>query len=299
MLGLEGLSAAHINTILDKAQSLIGENGKIIKIKDLKKTVIANLFFEPSTRTRNTFEIAAQKLGANVINVDIANSATNKGETLMDMFRTLEAMQVDALVIRHSQNGMPHKIAQMINNVSILNAGDGTNAHPTQALLDLLTIRQYKCGFSGLKVAIVGDIIHSRVAHSDVQGLLTLGVAEIRLIAPPYLQQTSYSHAQVVCVDEMDAGIEGVDVIMMLRLQKERMKAANIPNENEYFQRYGLTGKRLKYAQKDAIVMHPGPINRGVEIESAVADGAQSAILRQVTNGIAIRMAVMAMLLAR
>lgn len=296
LLGLEGLSKKHLTNILDVADSLIDSNGKLKKSKVLDNMSIANLFFEPSTRTRNTFEIAAKRTSANVINVDIENSATKKNESIIDTMQTLEAMQIDMFVIRHKQNGLPHMVAESIDNVSILNAGDGINAHPTQALLDMLSIRQHKKDFKKLSVAIVGDIVHSRVAHSDIQALKTLGTTDIRLIAPPPLQYDSEKCIAINCYDDIEKGIEGCDVVMMLRLQKERMLEAEIPNEQEYFDRYGLSTERLALAKSDAIVMHPGPINRGVEIESSVADGPNSIILKQVTNGIAVRMAVMEIL---
>ncbi|MDB2589690.1 aspartate carbamoyltransferase catalytic subunit [Candidatus Thioglobus sp.] len=293
LLGLEGLSKSHLISILDKADNLIDSKGNLKKSKALDDMSVANLFFEPSTRTRNTFEIAAMRSSANVINVDLANSALKKNEALMDTMRTLKAMQIDMFVIRHKQSGLPHHVAQYLEGVSILNAGDGINAHPTQALLDMLSIRQYKPNFEELSVAIVGDITHSRVAHSDIQALKTLGTKDIRLIAPEGLQHDSNRCEAIRCFDKIDDGLKDCDVIIVLRLQKERMIEADIPNEQEYFDNFGLTPERLALAKKDCLVMHPGPINRGVEIDSAVADCAQSIILQQVTNGIAIRMAVM------
>ncbi|MDB3869516.1 aspartate carbamoyltransferase catalytic subunit [Candidatus Thioglobus sp.] len=293
LLGLEGLSKSHLISILDKADNLIDSKGNLKKSKALDDMSVANLFFEPSTRTRNTFEIAAMRSSANVINVDLANSALKKNEALMDTMRTLKAMQIDMFVIRHKQSGLPHHVAQYLEGVSILNAGDGINAHPTQALLDMLSIRQHKPNFEELSVAIVGDITHSRVAHSDIQALKTLGTTDIRLIAPEGLQHDSNRCEAIRCFDKIDDGLKDCDVIIVLRLQKERMIEADIPNEQEYFDNFGLTPERLALAKKDCLVMHPGPINRGVEIDSAVADCAQSIILQQVTNGIAIRMAVM------
>ncbi len=298
LLGLEDLPKSHLIDILDKADSLIDDSGNLKKSKVLDDMSVANLFFEPSTRTRNTFEIAASRTSAKVINVDLANSALKKNEALLDTMLTLKAMQIDMFVIRHKQNGLPHHVAQNIDGVSILNAGDGVNAHPTQALLDMLSIRQYKKSFENLSVAIVGDITHSRVAHSDIQALKTLGTTDIRLIAPEGLQYDSERCSTVKCFDNIDTGLKDCDVVIVLRLQKERMLEADIPNEQEYFDGYGLTPKRLALAKPDAIVMHPGPINRGVEIDSAVADGDQSIILQQVTNGIAVRMAVMEILAA-
>lgn len=296
LLGLEGLSKNHLTHILDIADGLIDNAGNLKKSKALDDMSVANLFFEPSTRTRNTFEIAGKRTSANIINVDLANSATKKNESLLDTMHTLKAMQIDMFVIRHKQNGLPHYVAENLKDVSILNAGDGINAHPTQALLDMLTIRQHKKKFENLSVAIVGDIIHSRVAHSDIQALKALGTTDIRLIAPIGLQYSSEQCATVKCFDDIEAGLKDCDVVMVLRLQKERMLEADIPNEQEYFDSYGLTIERLALAKENVIVMHPGPINRGVEIDSSVADGNQSVILQQVTNGIAIRMAVMEIL---
>lgn len=293
LLGLEGLPKSHLISILDKADNLIDSTGNLKKSKALDDMSVANLFFEPSTRTRNTFEIAAMRSSANVINVDLANSALKKNEALMDTMHTLKAMQIDMFVIRHKQSGLPHHVAQYLEGVSILNAGDGINAHPTQALLDMLSIRQHKPNFEELSVAIVGDITHSRVAHSDIQALKTLGTTDIRLIAPEGLQHDSNRCEAIRCFDKIDDGLKDCDVIIVLRLQKERMLEADIPNEQEYFDNFGLTPERLALAKKGCLVMHPGPINRGVEIDSAVADCAQSIVLQQVTNGIAIRMAVM------
>ena len=296
LLGLKGLSKKHLIHILDVADSLIDDAGNLKKSKALDDMSVANLFFEPSTRTRNTFEIAGKRTSANIINVDLANSATKKNESLLDTMHTLKAMQIDMFVIRHKQSGLPHHVAENLQGIAVLNAGDGTNAHPTQALLDMLTIRQHKQNFEDLSVAIVGDIVHSRVAHSDIQALKTLGATDIRLIAPTGLQYDSDHYASVKYFNDIEAGLKDCDVIMVLRLQKERMLEADIPNEQEYFDSYGLTAERLALAKSDAIVMHPGPINRGVEIDSSVADGDQSVILQQVTNGIAVRMAVMEIL---
>jgi len=293
LLGLEDLPKSYLIDVLNKADNLIDSQGHLKKSKMLDDMSVANLFFEPSTRTRNTFEIAAMRSSANVINVDLANSALKKNEALMDTMQTLKAMQIDMFVIRHKQSGLPHHIAQNIKGVSIINAGDGINAHPTQALLDMLSIRQRKPNFENLSVAIVGDITHSRVAHSDIQALKTLGTTDIRLIAPEGLQHESSRCKSVKCLNNIDEGLKNCDVIIVLRLQKERMIEAEIPNEQEYFDHYGLTPERLALAKKDCLVMHPGPINRGVEIDSTIADCPQSIILQQVTNGIAVRMAVM------
>ena len=295
LLGLEGLRKNQIEKILNVADDLIDSKGNLQKSKILRDMSVANLFFEPSTRTRNTFEIAAKRTSAKTINVDLANSATKKNETLMDTMHTLKAMQIDMFVIRHKQNGLPHRVAENIDGVAILNAGDGINAHPTQALLDMLTIRQHKKTFDNLSVAIVGDIRHSRVARSGIQAMRTLGTTDIRLIAPETLHYKEDTPG-LERFDSLDKGIEGADVIISLRLQKERMIAADIPDEQTYFDGFGLTSENLKLAKPDAIVMHPGPVNRGIELSSEVADGPQSVILQQVTNGIAVRMAVMEIL---
>ena len=295
LLGLEGLPKKQIEKILTVADDLLDQKFKLQKSKILRDMSVANLFFEPSTRTRNTFEIAAKRTSAKTINVDLANSATKKNETLMDTMHTLKAMQIDMFVIRHQQNGLPHRVAENLEGVSIINAGDGINAHPTQALLDMLTIRQHKKSFDNLSVAIVGDIRHSRVARSDIQAMKTLGTSDIRLIAPETLHYKEETPG-LERFESLEQGIEDADVIISLRLQKERMIAADIPDEQTYFEGFGLTSENLKLAKPDAIIMHPGPVNRGIELSSEVADGTQSVILQQVTNGIAVRMAVMEIL---
>ena len=295
LLGLEGLPKKQIEKILTVADDLLDQKFKLQKSKILRDMSVANLFFEPSTRTRNTFEIAAKRTSAKTINVDLANSATKKNETLMDTMHTLKAMQIDMFVIRHQQNGLPHRVAENLEGVSIINAGDGINAHPTQALLDMLTIRQHKKSFDNLSVAIVGDIRHSRVARSDIQAMKTLGTSDIRLIAPETLHYKEETPG-LERFGSLEKGIEDADVIISLRLQKERMIAADIPDEQTYFEGFGLTSENLKLAKPDAIIMHPGPVNRGIELSSEVADGSQSVILQQVTNGIAVRMAVMEIL---
>ena len=295
LLGLKGLSKKQLEKILDVADDLIDKKGNLQKSKILRDMSVANLFFEPSTRTRNTFEIAAKRTSAQTINVDLANSATKKNETLMDTMHTLKAMQIDMFVIRHKQNGLPHHVAENIEGVSILNAGDGINAHPTQALLDMLTIRQHKKTFDNLSVAIVGDIRHSRVARSGIQAMKTLGTTDIRLIAPETLHYKEEKPG-LERFDNLKKGIEGADVIISLRMQKERMVAADIPDEQTYFENFGLTNEALKCAKPDVILMHPGPVNHGIELESSLVDGPHSVILQQVTNGIAVRMAVMEIL---
>lgn len=296
-LTISGLSKELLTEILDTADSFIevGERN-IKKVPLLRGKTVVNLFFEASTRTRSTFELAAKRLSADVLNLDISTSATSKGESLSDMLQNLEAMASDMFVVRHSQSGAPHFIAESVTpGVAIVNAGDGWHAHPTQAMLDMLTIRQKKGRFEGLKVAIIGDILHSRVARSQIRALNTLGVEEVRVIAPNTLLPDHVESLGVKVFNDIKPGLTDVDVVIMLRLQKERMQGALLPSEQEYYQLYGLRRENLKYAKPDAIVMHPGPINRGVEIESEVADGDQSVILDQVTNGIAVRMAVMSM----
>jgi len=296
-LTISGLSKALLTEILDTADSLIevGER-QIKKVPLLRGKTVVNLFFEASTRTRSTFELAAKRLSADVLNININTSAASKGESLSDMLKNLEAMASDMFVVRHAQSGAAHFIAESVTpGVAIVNAGDGWHAHPTQAMLDMLTIRQNKGQFEGLKVAIIGDILHSRVARSQIRALNTLGAEEVRVIAPNTLLPTQVESLGVTVFNDLEQGLEDIDVIIMLRLQKERMHGALLPSEQEYFELYGLTQEKLKCAKPDAIVMHPGPINRGVEIESEVADGPQSVILDQVTNGIAIRMAVMSM----
>ena len=296
-LSIDDLSKDLLTEILDTADSFIevGERN-IRKVPLLRGKTVVNLFFESSTRTRSTFELAAKRLSADVLNLDISTSATSKGESLSDMLLNLEAMASDMFIVRHSQSGAANFIAKSVTpGVGIINAGDGWHAHPTQAMLDMLTIRQNKHTFAGLKVAIIGDILHSRVARSQIQALNTLGAEEVRVIAPSTLLPPEVESLGVNVFHELNAGLSDVDVVIMLRLQRERMQGALLPSEQEYFQQYGLTQAALANAKPDAIVMHPGPINRGVEIESSVADGSQSVILDQVTNGIAVRMAVMSM----
>ena len=296
-LTIEGLNKNLLTEILDIAESFIGMNDQQVKkVPLLRGKTIVNLFFENSTRTRTTFELAAKRLSADVLSMSISTSSTSKGESLLDTIRNLEAMFVDMFVVRHAISGAAHFIAQhTAPHISVINAGDGQHAHPTQAMLDMFTIRQIKKDFSTLRVAIIGDILHSRVARSQIQALNTLGVSEIRVIAPKTLLPAHVESLGVNVSHNLTAGLKDIDVIIMLRLQKERMTSALLPSESEYFKCFGLTADKLKIAKPDAIVMHPGPINRGVEIDSKVADGPQSVILKQVSNGIAIRMAIMAM----
>ncbi|MCA3158773.1 MAG: aspartate carbamoyltransferase catalytic subunit [Burkholderiales bacterium] len=297
LLSTEGLPRRILENILDTAASFVSiSEREVKKVPLLRGKSVFNLFFENSTRTRTTFEIAATRLSADVINLDVGRSSTSKGESLLDTIANLSAMQADIFVVRHGQSGAPYLIAQHCPaHVHVINAGDGRHAHPTQGLLDMLTIRHYKGDFSKLTVAIVGDILHSRVARSDIHALTTLGVPEVRAIGPRTLLPSGLEQLGVRVFHDMNEGLKGVDVIIMLRLQNERMQGALLPSAQEYFKNYGLTPQRLALARPDAIVMHPGPMNRGVEIDSAVADGAQSVILPQVTFGIAVRMAVMSL----
>ncbi len=296
-LSIEGINQQLLHTILDYAESFATVDKRPVKkVPLLRGKTIANLFFEPSTRTRTTFELAAKRLSADILNLNISTSATSKGEILSDTLRTLEAMHCDMFVVRHANSGAAHYIAsQVAPHISVINAGDGRHEHPTQAMLDMFTIKQHKKDFSKLSIAIVGDILHSRVARSEIHALNTLGVNEVRIIAPHTLIPKEIENLGVHVYHDMNSGLKDVDVVVMLRLQRERMRGALLPSENEYFKRYGLTNQRLKHAKRDVIVMHPGPINRGVEIDSAVADGENSVILQQVSHGIAIRMAIMAM----
>lgn len=296
-LTIEGLPRSLLLDILNRAESFSGVGERAVKkVPLLRGKTIANLFFEPSTRTRTTFELAAKRLSADVLTLNIASSATKKGESLLDTLRTLEAMHCDMFIVRHADSGAAHYIASRVApGVSVINGGDGRHAHPTQAMLDLYTIRKHKDDFSRLRVAIVGDILHSRVARSEIHALSIIGVNEIRVIGPRTLIPRDIQTLGVHVFHDLAAGISGVDVIIMLRLQNERMSSALLPGESEYFNLYGLTEKKLALAKPDAIVMHPGPINRGVEIDSAVADGSHSVILQQVSHGIAVRMAIMAM----
>jgi aspartate carbamoyltransferase catalytic subunit len=296
LLSIEGLPKAILERIITTADSFINVAEREVKsVPLLRGRSVFNLFFETSTRTRTTFEIAARRLSADVFNLDIARSSTAKGESLLDTINNLTAMQADMFVVRHATSGAPYLIAQHVApHVHVINAGDGRHAHPTQGLLDMVTIRHYKRDFSKLTVAIVGDILHSRVARSDIHALTTLGVPEVRAVGPLTLLPAGLPEMGVKVFTRLDEGIKDADVIIMLRLQNERMKGALLPSAHEYFRNYGLTQEKLALAKPDAIVMHPGPMNRGVEIDSRVADGTQSVILPQVTFGIAVRMAVMA-----
>jgi aspartate carbamoyltransferase catalytic subunit len=300
LLTVEGMPRALLLGILDRAREFAAAPAK--KHDLLHGKTVVNLFFEASTRTRTTFELAAKRLSADVVNLDVAASSTSKGETLLDTLATLQAMQVDMFVVRHGASGAAHFFAQhAAPGVAVLNAGDGRHAHPTQALLDMFTIRDSlkrigKKDFGALRVAIVGDILHSRVARSDIHALRALGTRDIRVIGPRTLIPARVDALGAKPFYRLEEGLDGVDVVILLRLQRERMSGYYIPSPGEFYRSFGLTRARLKQLGPDAIVMHPGPINRGVEIEGAVAYGDRSLILQQVTHGIAVRMAVMAML---
>lgn len=298
---LEHLPRGCIERLLDRAITMRDACAHGTRKLDLLagRTVL-NLFFEPSTRTRTSFELAARRLGADVINFEIGFSSTAKGEELLDTLHTLEAMHLDAIIVRHKVSGTPEELVRhAMSGVSVINAGDGNHAHPTQGLLDALTIRQHRPDFENLTVAICGDVKHSRVARSDVHAFTTLGVKELRVCGPAALMPTPDELPNCRFFDDFDAAIEGVDAVIMLRLQKERMSSTDLPDETAYFKRYGLDTRRLARAARGCLVMHPGPINRGIEIASDVADGAQSRILEQVGNGVFVRMAVLSEVLAR
>ena len=294
LLNVESLKFEHINEIISLAEYY--ENEKIKKFNDLNGKTIANLFFEPSTRTKTTFELASKRLSADFINIDVANSSTNKGESVLDMIKTLEAMNCDMFIVRHSVSGTSHYVAQEVDkNIAVINAGDGSHAHPTQAMLDMYTIKKNKGDFQNLNISIVGDILHSRVARSTLAALKILSVKNINMVGPKNLMPENINELDANYIQNLEEGITDADVIIMLRLQKERMHEALISTD-EYYKTYGLTEKKIKSAKKDVIVMHPGPINRGIEIDSKVADGKNSVILDQVSSGIAIRMAIMSLI---
>jgi aspartate carbamoyltransferase catalytic subunit len=297
LLTLNGLGREHILALIDRAAALRARyrEGRLEPL--LAGRTVMNLFFEASTRTRTSFELAAKRLGAHVVNFDIASSSTAKGESLEDTLATLEAMDADAFVVRHKDNGMPARLAAHARRAAIVNAGEGNQAHPTQGLLDLRTILDHRSDTKSLNVTICGDVRHSRVARSDIHGLSALGVREIRLCGPLTLLPDPDEFPDCRLVESFDDALDGSDVVIMLRLQKERMHSALGLGETEYFAAYGLTPERIRRAHADALVMHPGPMNRGVEITDEVADGSQSVILEQVANGIFVRMAVLAELI--
>lgn len=291
-LNIKELPKSYIEDIISKSEEIHNNSN----IRKYSENVVASLFFEPSTRTKTTFELASKRLSSNFINIDISNSSTAKGESIIDMVKTIEAMNCQMFVVRHSVPGTAHYIAESVSkNISVINAGDGSNEHPTQAMLDVFTIKKHKGGFHDLKISIVGDILHSRVAKSLIYALNTLGTKQINIVGPEKLIPEDYQELNVNYFSNMDEGINDADVIIMLRLQKERMHDALISLDT-YYDDYGLNESRLKYAKDDVIVMHPGPINRGIEIESTVADGPNSVILNQVSYGISVRMAIMSML---
>lgn len=291
-LNIKELPKSYIEDIISRSEEIHNNSN----IRKYSENVVASLFFEPSTRTKTTFELASKRLSSNFINIDISNSSTAKGESIIDMVKTIEAMNCQMFVVRHSVPGTAHYIAESVSkNISVINAGDGSNEHPTQAMLDVFTIKKHKGGFQDLKISIVGDILHSRVAKSLIYALNTLGTKQINIVGPEKLIPEDYQELNVNYFSNMDEGINDADVIIMLRLQKERMHDALISLDT-YYDDYGLNESRLKYAKDDVIVMHPGPINRGIEIESTVADGPNSVILNQVSYGISVRMAIMSML---
>lgn len=300
-LSPEGLGGDMLTAILDKADQFIGpDNNPVKKLPLLRGKTVTHLFFENSTRTRTTFELAAERLSADIMSLDIRTSSTSKGETVLDTLQTLEAMQTDLFVVRHASSGAAHYIASIVpDHVSVVNAGDGRHAHPTQALLDLVTIRREKGQFDSLKICLAGDLLHSRVARSQIHALKQLGVRDLRVIGPKTLLPDNMAALGVTIHRSFDEAIEGCDVVMMLRLQNERMNGTLLPSASEYFEHYGLDQRRLKLAAPDAIVLHPGPINRGIEIADDVADGPQSVILKQVRYGLALRMAILTMTLGR
>ncbi len=292
ILGLEELSSDEIRLILDTAESMKEVSERDVKkVPALKGVTVVNLFFEPSTRTRASFEIAEKRLSADVLNFTPTESSVVKGETLLDTARNLEAMGASVIVIRHAMSGAPWLLSRELSS-SIVNAGDGFHEHPSQALLDLFTVREVKKEISGLKIVIVGDVSHSRVARSNIWGFIKLG-AEVRVVGPPTMIPRDIEKVDVRVYYDIEDALEGVDVVMMLRLQKERQESGLLPSLREYSRFYGLTRERLRLAKEDVIVMHPGPINRGVELSSEVADDVHSVILDQVSNGIAVRMAML------
>lgn len=298
-IDLHDLDADILTQILDTAEGFAGINDRTIKqVPLLRGKTVANLFFENSTRTRTAFELAAKRLSADILNIDLVTSSTSKGESLLDTLRVLEALQADMFVVRHGDSGAAHFIARHVApHICIINGGDGQHSHPTQGMLDMFTIRRRKGDFSNLCVLIIGDIRHSRVARSDIAALTTLGAGEVRVVGPRTLIPADVESLGVVAYPTLDAALVGADVIMGLRLQKERMTSATVPSSGEFYRSYGLSPERLALAKPDALVMHPGPTNRGVEIAGVVADGVQSVILEQVTYGIAVRMAVMSIIM--
>jgi len=296
LLSLKGLDRSLLSELLDQAENYLTAPGALpARSQALAGRTIGNLFFEPSTRTRASFDLAGRRLGADVLNLDVNTSSRKKGESILDTIYTLEAMQVDVMVVRDASNGVPAYIARHVEDyVSVLNAGESDVSHPTQGLLDLLTIRQHNPDFRNMAVAIVGDIQHSRVAMSASEALQTMGIGELRLISPPALAPDAERFPGARIVDNLAEGLKDADVVMALRIQRERIgNLDGVPGIDEYFANYGVSHESMKYAKPDAIVMHPGPMNRGIEIEGSLADGPRSVITKQVTNGVAVRMAVL------
>ncbi|ASJ71325.1 aspartate carbamoyltransferase catalytic subunit [Granulosicoccus antarcticus] len=294
-IDIDGLDKALLTQILDTAEGFAGVGDRSVKkVPLLRGKTVANLFFENSTRTRTAFELAAKRLSADILNVDLVTSSTTKGESLLDTLHVLEALQCDMFVVRHGDSGAAHFIARHVSpNINIINGGDGQHSHPTQGMLDMFTIRRHKGDFANLCIVIIGDIRHSRVARSDISALVKLGAGEIRVVGPRTLIPAEVESLGVTVYSSLEKALVGADVVMGLRLQKERMLNATVPSSSEFYRTYGLSPERLALAKPDALVMHPGPTNRGVEIAGSVADGSQSVILEQVTYGIAVRMAVM------
>jgi len=298
LLDMKSLSRDQINAILKRANHFLTNYVLKNRATDtLTGKLVANLFFEPSTRTRNSFEVASKRLGAIILNPELSLSALNKGESLLDTVHTFEALGVNIAIVRHEENGVPAWLSDQVSSCTIINAGDGYHQHPTQGLIDLFTIQQHKSDWSTLTVTIVGDIFHSRVTNSLVDGLTMMGVKDIRLVGPPTLLPKKPNDDHIKVLESLEDGLTNSDVIVALRLQKERMHAEQIPDASDFQQQYCLTANKLKLAKPDAIVMHPGPINRDVEIAADVADSSQSVILQQVKNGVAVRMAVLEMFL--
>ena len=295
-LSLKGIGAELLNQLLEDAEKYLTLPGSMsVRSKSLAGRTIGNLFFEPSTRTRASFDLAGRRLGADVLNLDVNTSSRKKGESILDTIYTLQAMHVDIMVVRDASDGVPAYIARHVDDhISVLNAGESDISHPTQGLLDLMTIRQHNSDFKNMVVAIVGDIQHSRVAMSAAEALQTMGIGELRLISPAALTPNSNRFPGAFLYDNLVSGLKDADVVMALRIQRERIgNLDGVPGIDEYYANYGISNESLQHAKPDAIVMHPGPMNRGIEIEGSVADGPRSVITKQVTNGVAVRMAVL------
>ena len=294
LLSINGLTRDVLLSIFDRAEKLFDASGQLAQLDPLLGKTVANLFFEPSTRTRSTFELAAKRLSASVLNLNISTSAATKGESLRDTIRNLEAMQCHLFVLRHGASGAAQFVAEQVRpGIGVINAGDGRHAHPSQAILDMFTIRKHRGDFPNQCFAIIGDVLHSRVARSQIEALHLLGAGEIRLIGPSTLLPSHAASLGVKVFHDLKEGLDSVDVIMVLRLQRERMSGTLLPEGNAFYRQYGLTETSLRYAAPNPLIVHPGPMNRGIEIQSEVADGPHAVILDQVTNGIAVRMAIM------